>query len=297
MEAIAAARPSGLAVWLLAARPRTLSAAVVPVVVGLAVAARRGALEIDVALATLGAALLIQIATNLANDYFDFRSGADAADRLGPTRITQAGLAEPDSVRNAAFMVLAGAALLGAFLVLHGGWPILAIGAASLISALAYTAGPFPLAHHGLGDLFVFLFFGVLAVVGTTYLQTGEIDPVALRASLPVGALSTAILVVNNLRDVASDRRAGKRTLAVRLGERGARLEYVVLVALAYLGVILTARAAGAAALVALLPLPLALREVRLVHARQGRELNASLASTSGLHLLTGLLLAAGLYA
>lgn len=286
---------SGVSPWIAAARPRTLAAAVVPVAVGLAVAARSGAFDPALALATLAAALLIQIGTNLANDYFDFRSGADGADRLGPLRVTSAGLVAPGAVLAAACATLGAAAGVGVALVAVGGWPILAVGVASIACAVGYTGGPFPLASHGLGDAFVFAFFGVVAVVGTAFLQTGRIEPLALAASLPVGALATAILVVNNVRDRRSDERSGKRTLAVRLGERAARLEYVALVALAYAAIAALAAAGNAAALLALLPLPLAVREVRRFLARDGAALNASLAATAGLHLVTGLLLAAGL--
>src|SRR5215470_2905385 len=194
--------PTPFKTWLAAARPRTLSAALAPVLVGLAVAMRDQPLRWPVAAATLLAALLIQIGTNLANDYYDFVSGADTADRLGPPRITQAGLAAPAAVRHVALAVLAFAAVIGVYLVTIGGWPILMIGVLSLVCALAYTGGPWPLASHGLGELFVFLFFGVLAVNGTVWLQTGRLSTLAFVASLPVACLATAILVINNLRDI-----------------------------------------------------------------------------------------------
>ncbi|MCC6849443.1 MAG: 1,4-dihydroxy-2-naphthoate polyprenyltransferase [Deltaproteobacteria bacterium] len=289
---------TGLAPWLAAARPRTLPAAIVPVVVGLAFAARTHALDAGVAVVTLVAALLIQIGTNLANDYYDFVAGADTHERLGPRRITQAGLAAPATVRAAAFVVLAAAGLAGAYLVAVGGWPILLIGMASLAAAVAYTGGPFPLAYHGLGDLFVFVFFGVVAVAGTVWLQTGALAASVLAPSLPVACLATAILVVNNLRDIATDARAGKRTLAVRLGAAATRAEYVALVAAPYAVVGAVAAATGAAGL--LLPFataPLAVREARAIFRRAGAELNASLAGTARLHLLFGVLLAAGLLA
>jgi 1,4-dihydroxy-2-naphthoate octaprenyltransferase len=278
-----------------AARPRTLPAAVVPVLVGLAVASRSRALDWPTAAATLAAALLIQIGTNLANDYYDFVSGADTADRLGPQRITQAGLAEPSAVRGAALGVLAVAGAIGVRLVAVGGLPILVIGALSLVLAIAYTGGPWPLAHHGLGDLFVFLFFGVIAVNGTVWLQGVGPSMLSLAASLPVACLVTAILVVNNLRDIVTDARAGKRTLAVRLGAAAARAEYVSLVTLAFLLPLALAPFAGPRVLLALGALPLAVIEVRALLRRAGRELNASLAGTARLHLVFGVLLAAGL--
>ena len=281
--------------WIVAARPRTLPAALVPVLVGLAVASRAGPVDWPAAAATLGAALLIQIGTNLANDYYDFVSVADTADRLGPQRITQAGLVEPGAVRRAALAVLALAAAIGIRLVEVGGWPILVIGILSLLSAIAYTGGPWPLAYHGLGDLFVFLFFGVFAVNGTVWLQGVEPSAFSLAASLPVACLATAILVVNNLRDIVTDERAGKRTLAVRLGAAAARVEYVSLVSIALLAPLLLARFAGGRALLALGALPLAVLEARALLRRTGRELNASLAGTARLHLVFGVLLAGGL--
>jgi 1,4-dihydroxy-2-naphthoate polyprenyltransferase len=283
-------------IWISAARPRTLPAAVVPVLVGLAVARRSGALDWGVAAATLAAALLIQIGTNLANDYYDFVSGADAADRLGPARVTQQGLASPTAVRRAAFVVLGAATAAGAYLVNVGGLPILAVGVLSLASAVAYTGGPFPIAHHGLGDLFVFVFFGLVAVCGTVYLQTDALSELAVAAALPVACLATAILVVNNLRDIPSDARAGKRTLAVRIGARATRLEYVLLISLAFLFVPWIATATGARALLAFLATPLALSQARALLAREGAALNLSLAGTARLHLVFGTLLAAGLW-
>jgi 1,4-dihydroxy-2-naphthoate octaprenyltransferase len=286
---------TSLRTWIAAARPRTLPAAIVPVLVGLAVACRTKPTDWATAAATLAAALLIQIGTNLANDYYDFVSGADTADRLGPRRITQAGLAEPRAVRDAALAVLALAGVIGIRLVIVGGLPILAVGALSLVLAIAYTGGPWPLAYHGLGDLFVFLFFGVVAVNGTVWLQGVSPSLLSVAASLSVASLVTAILVVNNLRDIVTDARAGKRTLAVRLGAAAARVEYVALVTLALLVPLLLARFAGARVLIALGALPLAVAEVRRLLRRSGRELNESLAGTARLHLVFGVLLSIGL--
>jgi len=282
-------------VWLAAARPRTLSAAVVPVAVGLAAAARGGPLDAAVAIVTLSAALLIQIATNLANDYYDYRSGADTEDRLGPLRVTQAGLVEPETVRDATFSVLVAAAALGAWLVWVGGWPILAIGVVSLLSALAYTAGPWPLAYKGLGDVFVFVFFGPVAVLGTEWLQRHALSDVALWASVPVGLLATAILVVNNLRDIDTDRVAGKRTLAVRLGAGATRAEYRAMVVGAFACLVPIAVYGAGAVGLCVFAAPLAWAEVRAVGRRDGAERNASLAGTARLHLVFGALLAASL--
>ena len=292
---VSAATEGGVAAWIGAARPRTLPAAVVPVVVGLALAAREEPLDVGVAAVTLLAAILIQIGTNLANDYYDFVAGADTSERLGPRRITQAGLAAPATVRAAAFVTLGAAAVAGAWLVAVGGWPILLIGMASLIAAVAYTGGPYPLAYHGLGDVFVFVFFGVIAVNGTVLLQTGEVSALSLAVSLPVACLATAILVVNNLRDIATDTRAGKRTLAVRIGAAATRLQYAALVAVPFVAALLLAGIAGPALLLTLLAVPLAVREVRALRQRDGAALNASLAGTARLHLAFGVLLALGL--
>lgn len=215
--------------WLLATRPKTLPAAAAPVLVGAALAAFRGGFVALPALAALLGALLIQIATNLANDYFDFVKGADTEERVGPTRVTQAGLISPVAVRNAMLATLAAATVVGVYLVWVGGWPIALIGVVSLVCAVAYTGGPFPLAYHGLGDLFVFVFFGLIAVAGTVYVQVGSFPAEAWLAGAGIGAMSTAILVVNNLRDIGTDTKAGKRTMAVRLGVAGTRGEYLVL--------------------------------------------------------------------
>jgi len=223
------ARASAASHWLLAARPRTLPAAAAPVLVGSAVAFREGAFRPLPALAALVGALLIQVATNLANDYFDFVKGADTGDRVGPTRVTQAGLLTPRQVRNGMLLTLLAALLVGSYLVAEAGPPIVVIGLISLVCAVAYTGGPYPLAYHGLGDLFVLVFFGPVAVAGTAYVQTLAFSWQAVWAGVGVGAVSTAILVVNNLRDVPTDSRTGKKTLAVRLGVVGTRVEYSLL--------------------------------------------------------------------
>ncbi|MDH5591004.1 MAG: 1,4-dihydroxy-2-naphthoate octaprenyltransferase [Gemmatimonadota bacterium] len=216
-EGPAAAPPSASAVWILAARPKTLPAAVAPVLVGMGLAAHHGVFDGLPAVAALVGAVLIQIATNLANDYYDYVRGGDTEERVGPTRVT-----------------LAAALLVGVYLVQVGGWPIVIIGLASLACAVLYTGGPFPLAYHGLGDVFVFVFFGLVAVSGTYYVQGLAWPADAFLAGVGMGALNTAILVANNLRDIETDARAGKRTLAVRLGRRGSRIEYLLLLAVAF---------------------------------------------------------------
>jgi 1,4-dihydroxy-2-naphthoate octaprenyltransferase len=213
----------------MAVRPKTLAAAVSPVLIGTGLAAFRGAFRPLPALMALIGALLIQIATNLANDYYDFVRGADTAERVGPVRVTQAGLLAPATVRRAMVAVMVAAVLVGSYLVWVGGWPILWVGVLSLVCAVAYTGGPFPLAYLGLGDLFVFVFFGLVAVAGTYWVQARALPPDALLAGAGVGALSTAILVVNNLRDLATDTRVGKRTLAVRIGCLATAVQYTIL--------------------------------------------------------------------
>ena len=287
----------GVSPWLLAARPRTLPAAVAPVIVGTAIAVAEGRFAFWAAAASFAVALLLQIGANLANDVFDYRRGADTTARLGPTRVTQSGLIPPERVLLATWLTLGAAALAGLYLVWRGGWPILLLGLLAILSALAYTGGPAPLGYHGLGDLFVFLFCGLVAVAGTYYVQARELSALALAAGVPVGCPVTAILVVNNLRDVETDRAAGKRTLAVRLGRRGTQAEYVALLAVAY-GALPLLWLAG------LLPgwwwlpwlsLPLAVALVRRVLRETGPALNAVLAGTARLHLLYGLLLSAAI--
>jgi 1,4-dihydroxy-2-naphthoate octaprenyltransferase len=223
--------PSRLRVWAMAARPKTLPAAAAPVFIGAGLAAHDGVFTALPALAALLGALLIQIGTNLANDYFDFLRGSDTAERVGPVRVTQAGLLSPEDVWRGTVAVLGAAFMVGVYLVSVGGWPIVIVGLASLVCAVAYTGGPFPLGYHGLGDLFVFVFFGLVAVGGTYWVQALALPSDALVAGAGVGALSTAILVANNLRDIKTDAVAGKRTLAVRLGRMGSQIEYALLLA------------------------------------------------------------------
>jgi 1,4-dihydroxy-2-naphthoate octaprenyltransferase len=298
-SAAAVARPTGMRVWLLAIRPATLPAAVVPVLVGTG-AALHGRLELHerVFIPILLAALLIQIGTNFANDVFDFRRGADTAERLGPLRVTQAGLLTQHQVLVATYVTFGVALLIGVYLVALGGWPILMIGLLCLVAGLAYTGGPWPFGYHGLGDLVCFVCFGLLAVVGTAYLERHAITTLMIWASVPVGCLVTAILIVNNLRDIETDRRVGKKTLAVVLGRRGTRIEYAACVAIAFLVVL----AIGLTGMVGrwwwlpLLSLPLAVWLVRFVSRAEGRPLNQALKRTGQLHLLFGGLFSAALW-
>lgn len=291
--------PSGFRVWLLAARPATLPAAIVPVLVGTG-AALNGTHELNapIFLATLIASLLIQIGTNFANDVFDFRRGADTAERLGPLRVTQGGLVTPQQVLIATCVTFSLALLIGVYLVALGGWPILAIGVVCVLAGVLYTGGPWPFGYHGLGDLICFLTFGVLAVVGTAYLQRPVVNALVLWSSVPVGCLVTAILIVNNLRDIDTDRRVGKHTLGVILGKTGTRGEYAAVVVVAYaviLGLGLTG-SVGAWWWLPLLSLPLAVWLVRFVSRTEGRPLNQALKRTGQLHLVFGVLFAIALW-
>jgi 1,4-dihydroxy-2-naphthoate polyprenyltransferase len=282
--------------WLLASRPKTLPASAAPVIVATAVAYAEKALAPLPALVALLCALLLQVGTNLANDYFDFIKGADTAARIGPVRVTQSGLIAPATVRNAMIGVFALTFVLGLYLVAHAGLTILWIGLASILFAVLYTAGPFPLAYIGLGDLFVFIFFGVVAVNGAYFVQAGRWSLHAMTASLPMGFLTTAIIVVNNYRDIDNDRIAGKRTMAVRLGRRASRLEYLLLLFLAY-SVPMAQYLGGPSSPWMLLPLasiPFALLPLRTVFvSMDGPALNRALARTGQLVALFGLLYAA----
>lgn len=279
----------------MAARPKTLPAGAMPVIMGAALAWRDGVFHAPAFLCALAGALLIQIATNYANDYFDFVKGADDAERVGPARATAAGLVTPGQMRVAAAIVLLLALVPGAWLIHRGGWPILAIGVFSLAFAVLYTGGPYPLAYLGLGDLFVLIFFGPVAVAGTYYVQALEVTPTALAAGLAPGLLSTAILTVNNLRDIDGDRRAGKRTLAVRFGTGFARWEYAVCVAGAILGVppLLAFMAGGHwTALIACVAIAPGVFAIRAVWTRAGAALNPMLAGTGKLLVIFTLLFA-----
>ncbi len=229
--------------WIVAARLKTLPASIAPVLVGSALAARGGAFDPTVFVATLSAAVLLQVGANYANDVFDYLKGADKH-RVGPQRVTQSGLLTPQQMLRGTTAVFVLAALFGLYLAIVGGWPIVLVGVLSILAAIAYTAGPFPLAYHGLGDLFAFVFFGLVAVPGTFYLQTGMVTQLALLCAIPTALLVTNIIVVNNLRDIDTDRAANKRTLAVRIGDRRTRQEYALFVVLAY-AVPLALRLAG----------------------------------------------------
>jgi 1,4-dihydroxy-2-naphthoate octaprenyltransferase len=289
--------PSGpVATWIAAARLRTLPAAVVPVGVGTACAAASGGLAWGPALAALGGALAIQIGANFANDVFDAERGADGPDRVGPLRAVSAGLISARAMKRAMIAAFGVATLLGLYLTWVAGWPVVAIGVASIISGLAYTGGPWPLGYHGLGDVFVMVFFGFVAVCGTAYVQLGSVPCLAIAAAVPVGALATAILVVNNVRDRATDVRAGKRTLAVRFGRRAALAEYAALLAIAYAVPLGLAVSGHRWAWLPLVTAPLAIARLRaVIAAGDGPAFNRCLAATAQLLLVHGALFATGL--
>ncbi len=280
--------------WILAARPRTLGAAVIPVLAGGALAFAAGNLDPMAMVLIIACAVLIQIATNYFNDAIDHAKGADTAERLGPTRVTSSGLLAPRTVMTGGAVCLALAVALSIPLVLHGGWPIVVIGIFSLFFAYAYTGGPFPLAYLGLGEIFVVLFFGIIAVAGTFYLNTLELSSAAVLAGLQIGLHSSVLLAVNNLRDIDSDRAANKRTLAARFGLTFARRENAALVMAPFvLGIAWLPLGYLWAFLLPLMTLPLAwwLARACLV-ANPDRSVNQLLAQAAALHAAFGLLLA-----
>ncbi len=284
-------------VWLAAARPRTLSAAVAPVVVGSALAAHDGCFDGGAATLCVTFALLIQIGTNFANDYYDFVHGADNAARVGPRRAVAAGLVSPATMRRAMLGTLAAAFLAGLGLVAWGGPWLIAIGIASVACGIAYTGGPWPLGYHGLGDVFVFIFFGLVAVGATYFVQAGRWTPDAFLAAVPVGLLATNILVVNNYRDAVTDAAAGKRTLVVRFGRSAARAQFAASLAVALaMPLVFAARGFGRWSLLPLVLTPIAWSHVRrLQPGKSPAELIALLGDTGKLLALYAVLFAAGL--
>jgi 1,4-dihydroxy-2-naphthoate polyprenyltransferase len=284
----------------MAARPRTLPAAVAPVLVGTALAATEDDFKLLTFLAALIGALFIQVGTNLSNDYSDARRGADTEDRLGPVRVTAGGLVPPRQVLIATYVAFGVAVLAGVYLIATAGWELLLVGAASILAGVLYTGGPRPYGYEGLGEVFVFLFFGVVAVAGSYFAQIEQLTWEALVLAVPVGLLASAILVVNNVRDLETDRRAGKRTLAVRLGRERARRLYVVMVAGAFVSAPLpwVLGALSPWLLVCWLAVPLAIPVIRVVRTRtDGPSLNGALAGTGQLQLAFCVLLSAGLLA
>ena len=283
--------------WILASRPKTLPAAAAPVIIGSAAAFAEGCFRLLPALAALFGSLLLQIGANYANDVFDFQKGTDSRERLGPLRVTQAGLLSPQAVKTGMWLTFGAAAICGIYMTLVSGWLIVLIGVLAIAAAVAYSGGPFPYGYKGLGEVFVFLFFGIAAVSGTYYAQAGRVSLLAFLSGIPVGLLIVAILVVNNLRDVESDRAGDKNTLAVRFGAAWAQQEYIAVLALAYLMVFLLGLSNIAPAWIVLswLSLPIIFPLTQTVLHERGRTLNRTLAGTGTLTLVFSLLYAAGL--
>jgi 1,4-dihydroxy-2-naphthoate polyprenyltransferase len=286
---------SHLRLWLLAARPRTLPAAVAPVLVGTALAGSEDVFRALPFVAALVGSVFIQIGTNLSNDYSDARRGADTEDRLGPVRVTAGGLMPPRRVLIGTYVAFGVAVAAGLYLAAVAGWELLVVGAASILAGVLYTGGPRPYGYEGLGELFVFLFFGVVAVAGSYFVQTEELRWEAFALAVPVGLLASAILVVNNIRDIETDRRSGKRTLAVKLGRDKSRSLFAAMVVASLLASPLLVPALSAWVLLPLAALPLAPPLVRTVATRtDGPALNRALAGTGRLLAVYSVLLAGG---
>ncbi len=289
--------PTGFKVWVLAARPKTLWASISPIIIGIAMAYAAGKGELLPALAALLAGILLQVAANFSNDYIDFVKGIDKADRLGPMRVTQAGLVSPGAMKTATAIVLMLAFLLGIYLVYRGGWPIVIIGLASILFAVLYTAGPYPLAYHGWGDLFAFVFFGPVATAGTYYVQALAVPNEVIIAGCAPGLFSVAILTVNNLRDIESDTRARRKTLAVRFGRFFAIREYVgaVILATAAIPVYLSLSVPDKQqVMIAALTVIAAIPVIKSVRRDSGPILNETLAATGKLELMYAILFSVG---
>jgi 1,4-dihydroxy-2-naphthoate polyprenyltransferase len=297
LTALAASGRVPLRIWLMAARPRTLPAAISPVLVGTALAGSEGTFRPLAFVAALIGSVFIQIGTNLSNDYSDARRGADTEERLGPVRVTAGGLVPPRTVLVATWLAFGIAVAAGIYLIAIAGWELLLVGLASIAAGVLYTGGPRPYGYEGLGELFVFGFFGIVAVVGSYYVQTEELRGLAFSLAVPVGLLAAAILMVNNVRDLETDRRAGKRTLAVRLGRRRARRLFAATVYGTFLWTAVVSILAGKPALQLMwLSFALAPKLVRTVATRtDGPSLNAALARAGQLLAAFSVLVSAGL--
>ena len=296
-DPLAGARPSSTRIWLMAARVRTLPAAIGPVLVGTALAGYLHVFHPLRFLAALVGAIFIQVGTNLSNDYSDARRGADSEDRLGPVRITAGGLVPPRQVLLATYISFGVAVLAGVYLIAVAGWQLLLVGAASILAGVLYTGGPRPYGYEGLGEVFVFLFFGIVAVAGSFFVQVKHLDWEAFALAVPVGLIAAGILMVNNIRDIETDRRARKRTIAVRLGRMRARGLFAVTVYGAYVLLVITWVGGPLSPLVMLpwLTLPVAAEIVRVVRNRtDGPSLNRALAQTGLLQLAFCMLLSVG---
>jgi len=282
--------------WILASRLKTLPAAISPVIVGVSLAVHDSEFHLLTAFMTLIAAILIQIGANFANDVYDFLKGSDREDRLGPIRATQSGLISPENMKKGMWLVFTLAICVGFYLASIGGWPIVWIGLISIASAIAYTGGPYPLGYHGWGDVFVFIFFGIIAVPGTYYLQTGFVSDYSILFGIPLGALSTTILIVNNLRDADTDVKSGKRTLAVRFGKSFVKMEYIVMMILAFAIPIYILQLWDEFSLyIILFLLPISVRHIQSLYSETGESLNLVLVNTAKFLFHFSMLLSIGL--
>ena len=297
MAEFPANKPGKFQAWVLAARPKTLPAASAPVVLGAFLALADDTFRWGPALAALAGALLLQIGANLANDVFDFHRGADTEQRMGPMRATASGWLTPRQMLTGMSVVFGLALLIGVYLTWQAGWLVAVAGLLAILAAIAYTGGPYPLGYNGLGEIAVFIFFGLVAVCGTYFVQAQTIPLLAVLAAIPMGLLCSNILVVNNLRDIETDRLAGKRTLAARFGAEWARREYLIFLVGSYLTPLVLAllRLTPWTALLAWLSLPLAYRLVQQVRKVQGRALNRTLAGSGQLQMVFALLFGLGL--
>jgi 1,4-dihydroxy-2-naphthoate octaprenyltransferase len=292
-------QPSSMQSWFIAIRPRTLPAAIGPLLIGNMLAIGLEKFSLLIAFTSMLCAVLLQISVNLANDYFDFKNGIDTEERIGPVRVTQSGILAPSSVRNAMIGCLITSLLVGSLLILHGGWPIAILAAASILGALCYSGGPYPLASHGLGEIAAFVFFGLVAVVGSYYLQAGTTTVTAWLLGCAIGFFNAAIMLVNNTRDISTDTKAGKNTLAVRIGEAQAKVLYQSFVYLPF-GIIIAGFLLGS-----LDGLPVLLSGASLIIARNlsrefhdnsGEALNPILGQTAKLTMIFSVLFSVGLY-
>lgn len=285
--------------WLLSIRPKTLTASLVPVLIGAMVALQYSQVEPIWVIPILVAALLIQIGTNVSNDYYDFKKGADTSERRGPVRVTQAGLISPKAVHIGSILIFIAAILTGIPLVMRGGWIIVAIGLISVLCGVFYTAGPYPIAYLGLGELFVLVFFGIIAVSGTTYLLTMEWSRLAMLSGIAIGMLSISLLAVNNIRDISTDRKAGKKTLAARFGHTLGRVEYLLSILLAHaIGIYIVLQLKSLIWVCIFFPtILLSIEPIKNVFIKQdSMSLNIALGQTARLQLVFGILFSIGIY-
>jgi 1,4-dihydroxy-2-naphthoate octaprenyltransferase len=288
---------SPISAWILGSRPKTLTAAIAPILIGVAIAIHEGQFLPLPALAALWCSIFIQVGTNYYNDFSDYVRGVDTAERLGPIRVTQAGLLSPGQVRSGAMIAFGLAGIAGLYLVVLWGWPVVLIGLGSILAGLAYTAGPSPLAYNGLGDLFTLIFFGYVATLGTVYVQLGEIPGLAWPAATGMGVVITALLVVNNVRDIETDQAAGRRTIPVRFGRKVGVIEFVLLLGIAMVMPVVQ-WVGGEVSLWILLPwvtFPWAIHLSRCLWEDRGKALNRTLAGSARYLLVYAALLSLGL--